>query len=465
MPNDQSATRPNVLLVHCHDLGRHLGCYDRGVETPNVDALADDGVLLENQFCTAPQCCPSRGSLMTGRYPHRNGLMGQVTWGWELPETETTLPEHLAAAGYSTHLFGFQHVVQDDERIYGAVHTTNSRARHVADTFAADLDAMTEDGPFFASLAFSEPHLTGDDDPPYSYRFDGVPESAFERYDAADVEPFPYLPDREPIREQRANLNGLVTYTVDEAVGRIRAALDEAGVTEETLLVFTTDHGLAVPRAKGTCYDPGLEVAFVARLPGVLDGGERHDALTSHVDVVPTVLDLLELPAPADLDGESLTPMLTGDAEGPRDSLFAEMTWHERYAPMRAVRTERYKYVRNFWKQQRVHLPADIFGSRAGREMREEFYVTERPREELYDLENDPHEQENLAASRGAFDPADAPSGMFGVPGAGPEPDPEYADVLQRLRTRVREWMEATDDPLLDGPVTRPGTEVWEAGE
>lgn len=460
-----SGERPNILFVHCHDLGRHLGCYGRDVETPHVDALAEEGVLMENQFCTAPQCCPSRGSLMTGRYPHNNGMMGQVTWGWELPESETTLPEHLEVAGYSTHLFGFQHVKRDDESIYGDVHTTNSRALNVAETFSDDLGELTDGGPFFASLAFSEPHLTGDDDPPYSYRFDGVPESAFEDYDAENVDPLPYLPDRRAIREQIAHLHGLLTHTVDRALGRVRDALADAGIEEETLLVFTTDHGLPFPRAKGTCYDPGLEVAFVARLPGILDGGERYDGLASHVDVIPTVLDLLDLPVPDDVDGRSLLPMVIGDSDDPHEYVYAEMTWHERYVPMRAVRTERYKYVRNFWKQQRVHLPADVFGSRAGREVREEFYVTERPREELYDLETDPYEQENLAASRGVFDPEETPPGMFGVPGAGSDPDPEHADALRALRRQLHDWMLETDDPLLDGPVTRPGTARGEGPE
>lgn len=125
---------------------------------------------------------------------------------WEIPESETTLPEHLAAAGYSTHLFGFQHVVQADERIYGAVHTTDSRALHIAETFADDLPEMADDGPFFASLAFTEPHLTGDDDPPFSYRYDGVPEAAFDRYDPADIAVPPYLPEEAAVRRQIADL-------------------------------------------------------------------------------------------------------------------------------------------------------------------------------------------------------------------------------------------------------------------
>ncbi|WP_248910429.1 sulfatase family protein [Halocatena marina] len=448
--------RPNVLLVHCHDLGRNLGCYDRGVETPNIDELAADGVLMENQFCTAPQCCPSRGSLMTGRYPHNNGLMGQVTWGWELPESETTLPEHLAQIGYSTHLFGFQHVKKDDESIYGRVHTTDSRASNVSETFSEDVESLTDNGPFFASLSIDEPHLP--------IRRDHVDDAAYERYHPEDVEVPPYLPDRPGVREQVADLNGVLNHTLDPAVGSICRSVEKVGIAEETLVVFTTDHGLALPRAKGTCYDPGLEVAFIARLPKVFDGGERYDELLSHVDVLPTVLELLGVEVPANVDGRSFLPMVTGNDYEERDHVYAEMTWHERYVPMRTIRTKRFKYVRNFWKQQRVHLPADILGSRAGREVCEEFYTTERPREELYDLREDPHEQENLASGRGALSPPDS-SGLFGAPGAGPDPDSDYTEDVRDLRQRIHDWMQATDDPLLDGPVTRPGTEVWEAQE
>jgi len=465
---DTRTEQPNVLLLHSHDLGRHLGCYGREVQTPNIDSLASESVVLDNHFCTAPQCCPSRGSLHTGRHPHVNGLMGQITWGWDLPTDETAMSEHLSAAGYSTHVFGVQHVRQDSTSIYDRVGAGAEPADELADAVIEDLPEMAEHGPFFASVGFTEPHLGPGDDPPYTFARHEFDEEMFDSTDPADVEVLPYLPDRPAIRETLANLNDLVTHALDDAVGQVLEELEEAGLAEDTLVIFTTDHGLALPRAKGACYDPGLEVAFMARLPGELDGGERYDDLTSHVDVLPTVLDLLDLPIPDDLDGRSLKGLVSdGDDTAdyaPREHIRAEMTWHERYAPMRVVRTENFKYVRNFWKQQRVHLPADIFGSRAGRELREECYITERPREELYDLTEDPHEQENLASSRGPLSPPGS-TGEFDSPGAGADADPEYADEVQRLRQHVHDWMQATADPLLDGPVSRPGSDVWETAE
>lgn len=455
--HDAGSPGPNILLITCHDLGRHLGCYDRGVETPSIDRLAEDGVTLGNHFCAAPQCCPSRGSLLTGRYPHNHGLMGQITWGWELPSSETTLPERLAAEGYSTNLFGIQHVRHDSTSLYKEVHTENGRARHVGERFADDLPELIQGGPFFASLGFHEPHLTQGDDPPWTFRFPDVPDEAYEYYSAENVDSFPYLPERRGIKEMIATLNGLITATVDQAVDDILRSLDEAGIAEDTLVIFTTDHGLPFPRAKGTCYDPGLETAFVARLPGVFEGGQRFGELTSHVDVLPTLLDFLSVEIPQNVDGRSFLPLLTDGSYTPRDHIYAEMSWHERYVPMRALRTPRYKYVRNFFKQQRVHLPADIFGSKAGREVRESYYITERPFEELYDLKNDPNEQRNLASNRGVFDPVDE----AGTADPNSRPNPEHAEILTELRNRVETWMRETDDPLLDGPVLRPGTGAW----
>ncbi|WP_248910374.1 sulfatase-like hydrolase/transferase [Halocatena marina] len=286
----------------------------------------------------------------------------------------------------------------------------------------------------------------------------------FDSYDPDDVNPFPYLPDRSRVRESIANLNALITHSLDKAVGQILDQLDETGLAENTLVIFAADHGLAVPRAKGTGFDPGLEVAFVARFPGVLDGGERYSSLTSHVDVLPTVLDLLNLPISDNLDGRSFRNLFGADGYTPRKYVRAEMTRNERYVPMRVVRTKEFKYIRNFWKQHRIHLPADIFCSPAGREFHEEFYVTDRSREELYDLREDSYEQKNLAASRVPLSPP-VLDGMFDSSGAGAKPDPDFTDELQRLRQHVYDWMNETDDPLLDDPVSRPGVNVWDDTE
>jgi len=436
-----SDDRPNVVFIHPHNLGQHLGCYGWPVDTPNVDAIADEGVRLENYFCTASHCSPARGSIWTGKYPHRNGLIGLAHLGWELHDDERTLVMDLNDAGYDTYLFGLQHISSDTGRagfqhVQGSTHgfEVDEPAAEVAESVASFLgDVDADDDPFFASVGFSEVHreplVERCLDCGWTFDLPG-----YEPDDPENVEPLPYLPDEPGIREELRHFQGMIG-AVDEAVGRIDDALHDAGLAEDTILVFTTDHGIGFPRSMGTCYDPGVETAFLARWPGEFEAGTVREELLSHVDFRSTMLELLGEPVPEegagtgpdDVDGRSFAPLLTGDDYEPRDRIFLEFTWHSKYNPMRAVRTERYKYVRNFGDLPLVYIPAPLFSSEAGQAVRADFYGEQRPEEELYDLDADPHERENLAG------------------------DEDRADDLARLRETVDEWMVDTDDRLLDG--------------
>ena len=428
---------PNVLLVHCHDLGRYLGCYGTDVETPRIDAFADEGALFERHFVTAPQCSPSRGSLMTGLHPHVNGLMGLAHGDWEIDEGVRILPQYLREAGYETHLFGLQHISQDTDRlgydhihsegnlypgVSPAVHEAN-RARNVAGVVSSFLEREAFESPFFASIGFFELHRHREEDGRFGFDAD--------HYDVDDpdrVRPLPYLPDRRGIRHDLAEMHGMVA-AVDDAFGTILDALEASGLADETLVVFTTEHGIAFPRAKGSVYDAGIEAALLLRYPGLADGGERYDEMLSNVDVLPTILELLDIEVPDDLCGRSFLPLLAGEDYEPRERVFAGMVWHDTYNPVRAIRTDRYKYVRNFWHLPKVYLTADIFASESGREVREQYAVPTRPYEELYDIHETRQEDENVVY------------------------EPQYQDVRTDLSRQLREWMTATDDPLLDGPI------------
>jgi arylsulfatase A-like enzyme len=182
-----------------------------------------------------------------------------------------------------------------------------------------------------------------------------------------------------------------------------------------------------MPRAKCTLYDPGLEVALLARWPaGGLAGGATRSDMVSNIDVLPTLLQAAGVPAPQDVQGRSLL------AGGGRDAIFAEKTFHSYYDPMRCIRTERHKLIRNFESAFAVEVPADIqagpiFRSNPSR------YSTDRPSTvELYDLEADPLEQRSLAGT------------------------PEMEEVERDLGNRLWRWMRETGDPLLDGPVPSP---------
>jgi len=432
-----AVSQPNIIVIHCHDLGQYLGCYDADIETPRLDSLAETGVKFEAHFGSAPQCSPSRGSLMTGRYPHVNGLIGLAHGQWELDEDERILPQYLSDAGYETHLFGLQHITQDTDRLnYDHIHSERNlypgvspviheanRARTVASAVSSFLERGTYESPFFAAVGFFEVHRAEEENGRFSFLG-----SEYDPDDPEDVRSLSYLPDRRGIRHDLAEMHGMV-YAIDDAIGDIVDAIEDAGIDEETLVVFTTEHGIAFPRAKGSCYDAGIEAALILRYPGVADTGESFDELISNVDVLPTILDIVDVEIPDNLDGRSFLPLLTGDGYEERDRIFAEMTWHDMYNPVRAIRTERYKYIRSFWHLPKVYLSADVFASESGREVRETYSVPTRPYEELYDLTETPQEDENVVY------------------------EPRYQEIRIDLSRQLREWMEATDDPLLDGPV------------
>lgn len=420
------AEQPNILLIHWHDVGRHLGAYGRpDVPSPNVDALAADGVRFDQAYCTAPLCSPARGSLFTGRYPHSNGLMGLSHVGWEYAANERTLPMELGEAGYRTTLIGLQHESSDPRSLgFDEVQhlvAPEQYAGAVAELAAVHLkDVAAERQPFFLTVGFFEPHR------PY-------PEALYEHADPAEIEVPAFLPDTEAVRRDLAGFHGAIA-TADAATGMVLDALDTSGLADDTVVVFTSDHGMAFPRAKSTLYDPGLEVALIVRLPeGLRRRGEATDQLVSHVDVMPTLLELAGVDPPERIQGRSFAPWLRGEPYVPRLEIHAEKNWHDpdQYDPIRCVRTERYKYIRSFEPRLRTPLPGDIRASLSATSL-EPWDREPRAAVELYDLEADPLERHNLAG------------------------DPTHAEVESDLAKRLDVWRRDTQDPLLVAPIPPP---------
>ena len=385
-----------------HDIGRYLHCYGAGtVRSPNIDGLAQQGLRFANAFCTAPQCSPSRASLASGRYPHNNGVMGLAHHGfdWELAVPHAAAV--FAAAGFESHLFVGQHVSAHPERL-------GFTEIHGAPTDEELAGLLRRSSRLYIEMNFEETHRPYPDAPP-DVRVD-IPA---------------FLPDIPEARSELAGLQVAIAH-MDATVGRLLAALEKAGRAENAIVVFTTDHGLAMPRAKCTLYDPGIEVAMIVRWPAGGLRGARGD-LVSNIDVLPTLLEAAGLDIPSDVQGRSLL-----HTDRPREAIFAEKTFHSYYDPMRAIRTRTHKLIRNFETAFRVEVPGDIqtgaiFRADPGR------YSTDRPDVvELYDLEADPLERRNLAGS------------------------PELRDIERDLGERLWAWMRETDDPLLDGPVASP---------
>ena len=216
-------------------------------------------------------------------------------------------------------------------------------------------------------------------------------------------------------------------------MGAVLDALDAEGLAENTLVICTTDHGLAFPGCKATLYDRGLGVMLILRGPGGFTGGRAVDALVSHIDVFPTVCDLIGVDRPPYLQGESLLPLVNGEADEVRDAIFAEKTYHVAYEPERCVRTHRYKYIRRFDDEHPTPVLANTDdGPSKDLLLANGWAEREIPQEQLYDLLFDPNEAHNLAE------------------------DPRHADVLEVMRGRLKKWMYETEDPILDGPVPAP---------
>ena len=416
------AQQMNVLHIICHDLGRHLRCYGRAdVPSPNLDRLAGEGVRFANCFTVSPPCSPARGALMTGRYAHSNGQIGLAHRGFELPETARTITDHLNAAGCLTASIGLQHERKDPtENRYQYDDHESTHCEVVAEKVVAFLEQQAKQGgpPFYLNAGFSEVHL------PFG-------RAEYTPGDPARVSVPGWLPDNEGVREELARFNGAIQF-MDQAVGAILAGLERTGLSETTLAMFTTDHGMAFPRAKGMLYDPGIGVALIMRMPpGGGPQGVVVDDIISSVDVAPTLLEAVGASVPEMIQGRSFLGLLTGGAYEPRLSLFAEKNYHDSYDPIRCVRTGRLKYLRNFERRRKIVLASDQKRSSAAREMWPWAQQARDP-EELYDLESDPYEMVNLSGEE------------------------DMKAVLEDLRGQLDRWMEETGDPLLGGPVAAP---------
>jgi arylsulfatase A-like enzyme len=220
-------------------------------------------------------------------------------------------------------------------------------------------------------------------------------------------------------------------------VGKVLQALAQAGLTENTLVISTTDHGIAFPGMKCNLTDHGIGVSLIMRGPGELRGGKVIDAMVSQVDLFPTLCELVGAPKPAWLQGKSILPILRGEVKEINEEIFAEVTYHAAYEPQRAVRTQRYKYIRRFGDRLLPVLPNCDDSPSKNVWMENGWKSKIVPQEQLYDLVFDPNETHNLAD------------------------EPGFQAELSELRERLSRWMHATSDPLLVGPVKAPeGAEV-----
>lgn len=392
----KSGRKDNVLIVHWHDLGRYLGAYGHtDVSSPRLDRLAAEGILFTRAHATAPLCSPSRGSLFTGRYPQNNGLIGLAHHGWEYRDGIRTLPQILSESGWYSALFGMQHETSYPKRLgFDEFDVSNSYCDYVAERADEWLRQSAEDlvgQPFLLTAGFFETHR------PY-------PRDRYTPADSAEVNLPDYLPDTPEVRGDLADFYGAIS-SADAAVGRLLDTLAGTGLDANTWVVFFTDHGPAFPRAKSTLYDAGTGIGLIIRPPTNRGVAPRvYDELFSAVDLVPTLLGLLGIDAPAEVDGLSHARALLEPQRRTspvRDHVYTMKTYHDSFDPIRAIRTKDYSYIENYVPRPLLDLPRDIEESPSGLAVAP-FVTAPRPERELYDLRADPTETTNLLADEAA---------------------------------------------------------------
>lgn len=426
---------PNIIIVHCHDLGHHLGCYGiTSVVSPHLDAFAGQGVRFSNSFCTAPSCSPSRAALFTGRYPHSNGVMGlcHASFAWDLHPGERHLAQLLKEAGYRTAAIGTLHETRAGAaRVGYDTFDGHYRATEATDRAVAFLRDQRGDAPFYLSVGYFEPHRMGAaNDPLGEHDFIG----GYLQPDASRGITVPgYLSDTDGTRRELAELQGAIRH-VDTQFGRLMQTLDACGLAANSLVVFTADHGIAMPRAKCSLYDPGIEVALLIRWPQRpgWTGGRVLTPLISNIDVVPTLLDAAGVATPEAVQGLSFAGLLDGRAYEPRAEIFAEMTYHDYYDPRRCIRTASHKLIANFTTAPAFMDPSQRWRPRSDTVTPRNHALAYHEPLEFYDLRADPWEQQDLVNA------------------------PEHEAIRRELVHRLMGHLQTTSDPILAGAVTNP---------
>ena len=412
-----NARQPNILYLHSHDTGRYVQPYGYAVPTPRIQRLAEEGVLFRQAFCASPTCSPSRAALLTGQYAHNSGMLGLAHRGFALHDYGQHLIHTLQRAGYYAALAGMQHIAKDPAVIgYDRILEHRSEAEMVAPAVASFLREAPP-SPFFLSAGFAETHRT--------FLSPGPAEDA--RY----CQPPRTLPDTPEVRQDFAAFKASARE-LDRGIGLVLDALETTGLAENTLVICTTDHGLAFPGMKCTLTDHGIGVMLIMRGPGGFTGGQVCDAMVSQIDLFPTICELLQIDRPPWLQGASMLPLVRGETDHIHDAIFAEVTYHAAYEPQRAVRTERWKYIRRFGDRRHPVMANCDDSPSKNLWLRHGWRNREIAHEQLYDLVFDPNEACNVASG------------------------PELQPVLDEMRGRLDDWMRATDDPLLHGPVPAP---------
>ncbi len=432
---DPRKNQPNILLLLADNWAwpHASACGDSSVSTPTFDRIAKNGALFNYTFCQVPSCSAARAVLLTGQAMHRLGQAANL-WG-RFPARLPVYPQLLAKNGYTT---GYTIKGWGPGFYKGKKHSSQNPAGKKYKSFADFLDKAPAGKPFCFWFGSHDPHQPwnrGDD-----FRA-GL--------DPSKVKVPPYVPDHPVVR------NTIVDYYAevqrfDHECGQLLALLKRRGRLANTLVMMVGDNGWQMPRGLANVYDAGTRVPMAVQWPGRIEGGQSLDEFISFEDFAPTFLAAAGLPALKEMTGKDFLPLVTGGESPWRSAVFLERERHanvragNRSYPCRAIRTKQHLYVRNIepdlWAagDPKTHWAVGPYGDIDNTPIKElilsqkdkpemrpffELGFLKRPAEELYDLDKDPHQVNNLAA------------------------DKAYAEKKRELSSRLEAWMKNTDDP------------------
>lgn len=440
--NSSASERPNIILI----IGDDQAWDDSSVyghphlRLPNQERLAREGMRFDRGFVTSSSCSPSRSSIITGRYPHNTGA---EQLHWPIPEGTLTFVELLHDSGYWTaaagkwHLgeavkkhfdvvkeadvSGFQLPTGAAEKLGKFVQQMKGDARSGCEQWVPTLKSRPKDKPFFLWLAALDPHR------PYD---ENIRETS---YQPQDIVIPPYVIDHPSVRKDLALYYDEIAR-LDDYIGRVLDELDRQGIADNTLILYMSDNGRPFVRDKTTLYDSGIRTPWLMRWPRGIRPGNTTKSVVSAVDIAPTFLELAGFKPSILWEGHSFTKLFSNPKAIIRKYAYAEKHWHDYEDQARAVRSERFKYIRNFYPDLPLTPSADGVRSPMYREMiklrdagklkphQMTTFITPRPEEQLFDCEVDPHELKNLAD------------------------DPKYASVLSSMRAALKTWQSDYND-------------------
>lgn len=431
----------NVLLLTADDMNYNslgfAGCKVPGV-TPNLDKLARQSLWFEHGHVAVAVCQPSRQCLLTGRYPHRNGSVGFYPVSAGVPTMAEILKDagfHLGILGKAIHLRPVEkfpwHYLRDEE-VLGRGRDPQKYYEFSKEFLA---QAKRDGKPFFLMANSHDPHRP----------FAGSEGNAKLNYPAPARTYRPeeiiipgFLPDLPDVRKEMAQYFSSVNRC-DQSLGEVLRALDESGMAENTLVLFLSDNGIAMPFAKSNCYLTSTRTPWLMRWPGVVKPGVDREHLVSGIDYMPTLLEALGLPMPEGMDGRSFLPVLRGQKQEQREQIvtcYNEAFGNKSY-PMRCLQNKRFGYMYNSWSDGKKRYGTEGMSGLSFKAMqnagtddpaiaaRVELLVHRVP-EELYDFAADPDALHNLID------------------------DPKYEEQKKLMRSELMAWMEKTADPLLE---------------